>query len=253
MSRQTRGPGFHVGTSGWHYAHWVGAFYPRDLKKQDFLAHYSSHLSTVEINNTFYRLPAPETLSGWRRTAPEDFVFAVKASRVITHLKKLKDPDRTTARFFEVIRFLGRSLGPVLFQLPPRFRANRDRLESFLAALPAEFRYAFEFRDESWFKPEIYDCLATHHSAFCFYHLAGRQSPAPLTADFVYVRLHGPGGPYRGIYDRRTLLALAHRILDWRRGGREVHCYFDNDERGYAAANALDLQAILREEGGAQG
>lgn len=246
-------PEVHIGTSGWHYDHWVGPFYPRELKKDGFLAHYARHLGTVEINNTFYQLPVPETVSGWRQAVPRDFVFAVKASRYITHLKKLNDPARTTARFFAIIRSLGRSLGPILFQLPPHWGANRDRLSGFLAALPVGLRYAFEFRDGSWFKPEIYDCLASRNAAFCFYQLAGRESPAPLTAEFVYVRLHGPGEPYRGSYGQRMLSALAHRILDWGRGGREVYCYFDNDERGYAAANALELQRIILAERGIRG
>ena len=235
----------HIGTSGWYYDHWRGRFYPASMSSDQFLSHYARHFQTVEINNTFYQLPSAETFVAWRDGTPPRFLFACKASRYITHMKKLADPARTTERFFEAIQILGSKLGPVLFQLPPRWHVNADRLRAFLRTLPKSPRFAFEFRDPSWFAPEIYAALAEHHAAFCIYDLAGLQSPIETTTDFVYIRLHGPGGPYRGKYDDRALRAWARRCRAWIKAGKDVYCYFDNDERGYAVQDALELQQML--------
>lgn len=240
----TRDKEIHIGTSGWHYAHWVGPFYPDGLSPPGFLSYYLQHFHTVEINNTFYQLPKKRTLAEWREGAPERFIFACKASRFITHMKKLKEPEQGLSRFFETIEVLGEKLGPVLFQLPPRWRVNAERLETFLKILPAAHRYAFEFRDESWFEPRIYEILARHNAAFCIYDFDRRQSPKEVTTDFVYMRLHGPNGPYRGSYSPQSLIAWAKRLCHWAEAGREVYCYFDNDEEGYAARNAMKLQAM---------
>jgi uncharacterized protein YecE (DUF72 family) len=228
----------HVGTSGWHYRHWVGPFYPRDLRPEAFLRFYARHFRTAEINASFYRLPTAETVAEWRNTVGRGFTFAVKASRYATHMKKLKEPEQSLARFFDVMAGLKGTLGPVLFQLPPRFRANPERLAAFLAALPKGVRAAFEFRDRSWFTDPVLAALAAHGAALCVYDLAGWTSPAEVTAGFVYLRLHGPDGAYQGRYGRRRLRAWARRIEAWRDEGREVFCYFDNDQAGYAAADA---------------
>ncbi len=235
----------HIGTSGWHYAQWVGPFYPEGARPETFLAYYARVFRTTEINSTFYRLPTPEVLAAWRERVPSDFVFACKASRYITHMKKLKDPPQACRRFFEVVDTLAGKLGPILFQLPPRWRVDPDRLEAFLAALPRDRRFAFEFRDESWFTPVVYDLLQRHQAAFCVYDLGGRCAPARVTADFVYLRLHGPGGPYRGSYDAGALAAWARRILTWRKAGLDVYCYFDNDEQGYATQDARRLMELV--------
>ena len=235
-----------IGTSGWHYDHWVGPFYPQGMKSRDFLPFYAQHFAIAEINNTFYQLPQPETLADWREATPPDFEFACKASRFITHMKKLKDPEDSIRRFFEVIEALGGKLGPILFQLPPSWRVNLARLEAFLAALPRSRRYAFEFRDESWFTAGVYEALARHNAAFCIYDIAGRSAPVEVTADFSYVRLHGPEEEaYRGRYDGRTLSGWARRFLGWRDEGRDVYCFFDNDEKGYAALDAMRIQEML--------
>ncbi len=231
----------HIGTSGWHYKHWVGPFYPEGTPARGFLAHYVQHFATVEINNTFYRLPKPETMAAWRDEVPKDFRFACKASRYITHMKKLKDPAASSARFFEVIAALGHKLGPILFQLPPRWRVDVGRLRAFLETLPPGHRAAFEFRDETWFTDEVLAALSDHDVAFCIYDLAGRCSPLEVTGDFVYLRLHGPGAAYSGSYDERTLAAWAKRIAAWQDQGRSVFTYFDNDEAGYAVRDALRL------------
>ncbi len=240
----TRGHAY-IGTSGWHYDHWIGPFYPEGAAGSALLDHYVRHFRTVEINNTFYHLPSRETLESWREQTPRGFRFAVKASRYITHMKKLTDPSRSVTRFFEVVDLLGAKLGPILFQLPPRWRANVDRLDEFLAALPSNRRYAFEFRDPSWFRPDVYRALRDHRAACCAYHLAGRRSPVALTSDFVYVRLHGPGRAYQGSYDGRTLSGWMRRMHRWCDEGRDVYCYFDNDQAGYAAKDAARLQAML--------
>ncbi len=246
MSRDRR---IHIGTSGWHYQHWVGPFYPPGTRPEAFLAQYAQGFQTTEINSTFYRLPALETLAAWRDRTPRNFTFACKASRYITHMKKLRDPEVSSLRFFRAVEALGAKLGPILFQLPPRWRVDPGRLEAFLAALPSRYRFAFEFRDESWFAPEVYQLLRHYDAGLCIYELAGRRAPTEVTAGFVYLRLHGPGGAYQGLYDDGALAVWAAQILMWRKAGRDVYCYFDNDECGYAAKNAQRLIEMVRGSG----
>jgi uncharacterized protein YecE (DUF72 family) len=235
----------HIGTSGWHYDHWKGPFYPDGMAKDEMLTHYSRHLHTVEVNNSFYQLPQKDTLTRWKKTVPSDFIFAFKASRYITHMKKLKDPAKGVPPLLDAAGALGEKLGPILFQLPPRWRVNHERLDAFLQFLPSDFSYAFEFRDPSWFTERTCDILAEHGAAFCIYHLAGRLSPRTVTADFVYVRLHGPQAAYRGQYDKQALSGWAGAFSAWRQQGRDIFCYFDNDQAGYAAQDALTLSAML--------
>ena len=236
----------HIGTSGWSYQHWKGHFYPEDLAYRGWLEFYAKQLRTVEINNTFYQLPEKKTLEKWRDTVSSPFIFSVKSSRYITHTKKLKDPDQGSKKFFPRIEALGDKLGPILFQLPPRWHFNLERLKYFLQALPQNFRYTFEFRDSSWWRDEVYDALENQGAAFCIFELAGQLSPKQVTADFVYVRLHGPGDAYQGKYDNRTLAGWANAFSTWENQGKESFCYFDNDEKGYAAQNALSLQDMFK-------
>jgi uncharacterized protein YecE (DUF72 family) len=234
----------HVGTSGWHYAHWKGPFYPEGMPPAQFLPYYAAHLRSAEVNNSFYRLPEARTFAAWRDAVPEGFVFAVKGSRYITHIKKLKDPQEPLARLYGRVEALGGKLGPILFQLPPRWRFDAGRLEGFLGALSGAHRHAFEFRDPSWFDPRAFGALARHGAAFCIYDLAGLTSPPVVTAGFVYVRLHGPGAAYQGRYTPEALRACADALAAWRREGRDAYCYFDNDEAGHAVHNAMELAAI---------
>ncbi len=231
----------YVGTSGWHYGHWSGSFYPSDLPKSRFFDYYAECFHTAEINNSFYQLPAEKTLANWRDSAPEGFFFAAKASRYITHMKKLKDPGKPVKQFLDRMGALEDKLGPILFQLPPKWKCNPERLESFVEGLPEGYRFAFEFRDTSWFDDETYRILSDNNAAFCIYELDGMLSPKEITADFVYVRLHGPEGPYQGSYDPKTLNGWANTFAKWARQGRDIYCYFDNDEAGYAAINAYEL------------
>jgi len=248
MSAPAGRPGrVHIGTSGWSYPHWKGPFYPQDLPDRQLLAYYARHFSCVEINNSFYHLPSERSLAHWHEVTPPDFLFAAKASRYLTHMKKLKDPRAGLDTFFQRMDILGDKLGPVLFQLPPRWRCNPERLEAFLQALGEGHRHAFEFRDHSWINDAVLALLERYGAAFCIYELAGYRTPPHLTADFVYLRLHGPGGAYEGSYDDRTLADWARRIRDWQAAGLDVHAYFDNDQAGYAVANARTLRTLLEE------
>jgi len=240
------GTDIRIGTSGYHYKHWVGTFYPAKTPPSKMLEYYVLHFDTLELNNSFYRLPTIEAFESWRDATPRNFVFAVKASRFITHNKKLKDPENALDNILPRAEHLGKKLGPVLFQLPPKWRVNRERLEELLTCLPKYHRYAFEFREPSWMNPEIYDVLRKHNAAFCIYELAGFHSPIEVTADLVYVRLHGPGHKYQGSYDDRTLAAWAKRIENWAGRGNSVFVYFDNDQAGFAAENALTLKRMVR-------
>lgn len=235
----------HIGTSGWVYPHWRGPFYPDDLASADWLGFYAERFGSVEINNSFYRLPSTETLRQWCDTVPAEFRFAVKASRYITHMKKLRDPKASVARLFERIAVLGERTGPVLFQVPPRWHRDEERLDRFLGELSSDYRYAFEFRDHSWLDERTYERLARHGAALCIYELDGFLSPKEITTDFVYIRLHGPGGAYQGSYDAQTLAGWAGAISTWSRQGNAVWCYFGNDQEGFAARDATRLDAML--------
>ncbi len=235
-----------IGTSGWHYPHWVGPFYPEGTKPADYLQFYPRYFSTVEINNTFYRLPTPETVDRWLKATPAGFRFACKASRYITHIKRLKDGRESTARFLTAVAPLAEKLGPILFQLPPRQATDLKRLAEFLESLPRGHRYAFEFRDKSWFTPATRNTLADANAALCMHDLSGLISPIWQTANFIYLRFHGPLAGYGGSYDRQALRLWARRIRRWKRAGTDVYCYFNNDAEGNAVRNALDLQEMTQ-------
>lgn len=234
-----------VGTSGWHYKHWKGNFYPPKLSAAGMLGYYTEHLKTVEINNSFYRLPTAAAVSNWVKQTPAGFLFSVKASRYITHMKKLLDPEISTFKFFKIAEGFGDKLGPILFQFPSSWQVNEDRLKDFLAALPPNHRYAFEFRHPSWHDARVYRLLARFHSAVCIFDIDGFQSPLEVTADLVYVRLHGPGRAYQGKYTSDSLATWAKRIELWSRESRDVFLYFDNDQAGYAVQNAMELRDML--------
>lgn len=238
-------PVIHIGTSGWHYKHWKGRFYPTDLAEKDQFDYYSRHFSTVEINNSFYMLPAKETFASWREASPDNFLFAIKASRFITHMKKLNLDAQGVKKFFSHADKLKEKLGPVLFQLPPKWNVNEERLENFLSVLPHGHHYAFEFRNHSWYNDDVYAILKKHHCAFCIYELEYHVSPLQVTADFVYVRLHGPGKKYQGSYSNSVLQTWADRCIKWRDENKEVFVYFDNDQEGYAVKNAITLYNLV--------
>ena len=234
-----------IGTSGWHYRHWCGPFYAEKLPASKMLDCYIQHFDTVEINNSFYKLPNVSTFQAWREATPKGFVFAVKASRFITHNKKLKEPENALNNFLPRAEALNEKLGPILFQLPPSWKVNAERLQQFLDALPRYHRYAFEFREPSWNTPAVFDILRRYNAAFCIHELAGFHAPLEITADFTYVRLHGPGGKYQGSYSDERLQKWADWITDQRSRLKAVYVYFDNDQAGYAAQNAIRLKKIV--------
>jgi uncharacterized protein YecE (DUF72 family) len=236
----------YIGTSGWHYKHWRGTFYPPDLKSSQHFEYYSRCFNTVEVNNSFYKLPQKSTFTAWGEAAPDNFLFAVKGSRFITHAKKLKVEPGSISMFFEHTRALKHKCGPILFQLPPHWKVNAERLEEFLRHLPADFRYAVEFRNSTWYTKEVYNILRKYDVMFCIYELDGHTSPLEVTASGVYIRLHGPGAKYQGSYSDEVLGNWADRIQRWARGGRDVYLYFDNDQEGFAAFNAGTLLQMLK-------
>jgi uncharacterized protein YecE (DUF72 family) len=231
-----------IGTSGYHYRHWKGNFYPEDLSTAAMLPFYLNYFDTLELNNTFYRLPTESALAGWRDAVPDNFIFAVKASRFLTHNKKLKDPENALENLLPRVKILGKKLGPILFQLPPKWRINLERLQELLTILPGIYRYAFEFRETSWINEQVLETLQRYKSAFCIYDIAGYHSPLHVTADFAYVRLHGPGGKYQGSYSDAALEQWAEWIAEQSAKLRAIYFYFDNDQAGYAPQNALTLR-----------
>jgi uncharacterized protein YecE (DUF72 family) len=235
----------HIGTSGWNYRHWRGVVYPQDIPAKDWLRHYAESFEDVEINTTFYNLPEEKAFNEWKKGTPDGFLFAVKASRYITHMKKLKDCRQPLEKFLQRVETLGNKLGPVLFQLPPKWKYNEERLVSFLEILPEHFRYVFEFRDQSWWNDQVYAALRERDAAFCAFELAGWVSPVELTASFGYVRLHGPDGAYEGRYGNEALSAWADTFKSWRRRRKEIFCFFDNDQHGYAVEDAKTMRSII--------
>jgi uncharacterized protein YecE (DUF72 family) len=233
-----------IGCSGWQYKHWRGAFYPADLPSNRWLQHYASQFDTVEINNTFYRLPEATAFTAWKKAVPADFVYAVKASRFLTHMKRLKEPAEPLDRLFSRARTLGRALGPVLYQLPPRWHADLDRLDGFLRALPRRRQHAIEFRDPSWYTAEVFDLLTSHRVALCLHDMEGSATGRIAVGPFVYARFHGPA-KYSGRYDDRTLDLWAGWMAAQRRQGKAVYAYFNNDIGAHAPRDAWRLRARL--------
>ena len=235
-----------IGTSGYHYKHWLRRYYPEGTKPGDMLRHYLRDFDTVELNNTFYQLPGESTFDSWRTSTPPGFLYAVKGSRFITHMIKLKDAQRGLTNFMPRAERLGEKLGPVLWQLPPGWKVNVERLEEFLAILPRRHRYTFELRNETWMTDPVLEVLKKYNAAFCIYELGGYHSPIELTADWTYVRLHGPTSfKYQGSYSDDQLADWADRIRKWSRRLKEIYVYFDNDDSAYAVDNALTLKRML--------
>jgi uncharacterized protein YecE (DUF72 family) len=235
-----------IGTSGWHYASWKGPFYPRTLKLKDRLAFYATQFGTAELNGVFYRTPSPEAVLAWRAQTPAGFTFAWKASKFITHWKRLSDRSENSLDLLEQrLSLLGDKAGPILFQLPPQFAVNYDRLASFIRLLRSGRRYAFEFRHPSWYVPRVLRLLSDENLALCLSDHADAPSPWTRTADFVYIRGHGPGGRYKGRYSHATLQAWGEKISRWRRRGCDVLVYFDNDQKSAAPLDARRLIDLL--------
>ena len=251
-----------IGCSGWNYKHWRGPFYPAGIPVRSWFEHYAKSFDTVEVNNTFYKLPDPETFAAWRDRAPEGFLFGIKASRFLTHLKRLKDPEEPVTRLFEHARELGDHFGPILYQLPANFHRDDARLDEFLAILPRTLgeiggtprelilRHAIEFRHPSWYVDEVYRILDAHSITLCLHDKFGSAIFEPVIGPFMYVRFHGPGGRYFGRYEIRRLEQWAARLCEQYRRGRHVFAYFNNDPEGMAVFNARELKAMVIRSGG---
>ena len=237
-----------VGCSGWEYRHWRGDLYPAELPKSRWLEYYAARFDTVEINYTFYRLPEEETFAQWARRTPAGFLFALKASRFLTHMKKLKDPEEPLERLFSRMRPLASRLGPVLYQLPPGWKLNLPRLEHFLQALPAGVRHVLEFRDPGWYAPEVFERLERSGVALCLHDMRGSATGRHRVGPFVYVRFHGAAGDYGGSYPGERLRSWAAWLGEQRRAGTDVYAYFNNDIGGHAPRNAATLRGLMEQD-----
>jgi uncharacterized protein YecE (DUF72 family) len=244
LAYQQFAPAIRVGCSGWQYRHWRGGFYPATLPASRWLDHYAQHFDTVEINNSFYRLPEASTFAAWRRRAPARFLYAVKASRFLTHMKKLKDPEEPLARFFSRAVRLGSALGPVLYQLPPRWPVNLERLKHFLEALPRRRRHVLEFREPTWYDDRVLALLERYKVALCLHDMQGSASGRLSIGPFVSVRFHGTS-KYSGSYSDAALERWAEWLGERHAEGKPVFAYFNNDTGGHAPRDAARLRNAL--------
>jgi uncharacterized protein YecE (DUF72 family) len=238
--------GVFIGTSGWTYDGWRGPFYPNDLAKKNWLSFYATQFPTAEINGSFYRTPSLQAVRNWRDRTPKDFVFSWKASKYITHWKRLSEKSDTSIALMETrLKAIAPKVAVVLFQLPPQFQSDCERLRAFLKMLPRRHRYAFEFRHKSWYADDTLDLLQARDIALCLSDHHDAPSPWVVTARHVYVRAHGPTGEYRDRYPDRTLQSWAHDIRAWRRQRRAVYVYFDNDQKSAAPKDARRLIELV--------
>ena len=229
----------HVGTSGWNYPEWKGSFYPADMKPAGMLAYYAARFATVEVNNTFYRMPTQKAVDGWAAAVPAPFVFVLKAPQRITHFARLRDVDEPVRVFCDVARTLGPRLGPLLFQLPPNFKVDTGRLADLLALLPPDVRAAFEFRNATWFTDEVYTRLAGRNAALCIADNDNGATPAVATADWGYLRLRATG---YSDDDLRAWLATMRRIgAHW----RDAFVFFKHEDKGTGPALGARLMELL--------
>jgi len=242
-----------VGTSGYYYPHWEnGVFYPTGLPKSKQLSFYSKFFDTVELNVTFYRLPQKKAFLGWKQRTPDGFSFAIKGSRFITHIKRLKDSAEPLETFFERATLIEEKLGVVLWQLPPSFSCDLNRLEEFLKALApwGTLRHAFEFRHRTWFCKEVYQIIRSFNMSVCQADWPNLNVEVPDDFPFIYIRRHGPKGErlYSGCYNREEIEMDARHIRSLLDAGKDVFIYFNNDAFGYAIRNALELKQLINKE-----
>jgi uncharacterized protein YecE (DUF72 family) len=238
-----------VGCSGWQYGHWRGRFYPRDLPVDRWLEYYAERFDTLELNNSFYRLPEAAQFDAWRERLPSRFVLAVKASRYLTHLKRLRDAAEPLHRLWSRADRLRDRLGPMLYQLPPRWHRDVERLTSFVGLLPPRRRHAFEFRDASWYEDTVFRVLVDGNAALCLHDMPGSASPVSPIGPFVYVRFHGSGARYGGAYSPQRLTAWAERLAAWADAGVPAYVYFNNDAAAHAIHDAYRLRELLGRRG----
>lgn len=240
-----------VGTSGYSYPHWsTGLFYPQGLPQKRWLEYYARKFNTVELNVTFYRLPKQDIFNNWRRRTPKDFIFSVKGSRYITHLKHLKECERSTVKFFNECEGLGDKLDVVLWQLPPNMRQNSQRLDDFCLKLKAgtgssKIRQAFEFRHSSWLSAETVEIMKNNGYAICVADSNKWPLFKDVTSDFLYLRFHGGKILYGSNYSEQELSSWARWVSGYLRQGYDVYAYFNNDSMGYALDNAKNFYELV--------
>jgi uncharacterized protein YecE (DUF72 family) len=239
---------YYVGTSGWHYDHWRHRFYPDKLPKAKWLEFYSRHFTTVELNNTFYRLPSEEAFAKWHDFSPANFAFAVKVSRFITHIKRFKNCEEPVETFLGRAKILEEKLGPLLYQLPPSMHRDDARLESFLSILPRGMKHVFEFRHKSWLDKGVFEILRRHNAGLCVFDMPGLSCPLVATADFAYIRFHGSAALYSSCYSDEELSAWAEKLSSLAPEVKVVYIYFNNDTEAFAVRNAVTLGDYLERE-----
>ncbi len=236
---------YFIGTSGWHYDDWRGQFYPEKLPKAKWLEYYARHFTALELNNSFYRLPSEEAFNRWYASSPPNFTFAVKVSRYITHIKRLKGCDEALNNFMSRAVLLKEKLGPLLYQLPPGLHRDDDLLTAFLEKLPGGFRHVIEFRHKSWLVEEVFDILRRYHAGFCVFDMPKLASPLLATADFAYIRFHGSDSLYSSCYTDEELAQWAGKITELSKTLDSVYIYFNNDIDGYALKNSATVRGYL--------
>jgi uncharacterized protein YecE (DUF72 family) len=237
-----------VGCSGWVYKHWRGPVYPPDLPSKKWFGHYAGWFNSVEINNSFYRLPTEAAVEGWAAQAPPGFVYALKLGQFGSHRMKLKDAGSWLPNHLDRVERLGATAGPTLVQLPPRWKRNAERLDEFFAVAPKNIRWAVEVREASWLHEETYEVLRRHGAALCIHDLLANH-PWELTTDWTYVRFHGPRATeaaYQGRYGPDGLARATERLSRWLAEGCDVYAYFNNDDSGYAVEDARLLAERLQ-------
>lgn len=238
-----KGISIRIGTSGWTYKHWQEVFYPAKWPKSKWLEYYAGRFDTVELNATFYRLPNLTIFENWKSRTPDNFLWSVKSSRFITHTKKLENSADPLDRFYRVTAGLGEKLGVILFQLPPSLVFDENVFMNFCESLDPNARHALEIRHPSWINDQVFDILKKFNIAFCIADTAGKYpSYEEITADFIYIRLHGSRKLYASLYSEKELKSWAKKIDAW---NKDTFIYFDNDFEGYAINNAKRLKEIL--------
>ena len=236
---------YFIGTSGWHYNDWRHRFYPEKMPKTRWLEFYAEHFPTVEINNSFYRLPSEKAVSNWYDSSPHDFTYSVKVSRFITHIKRLRDTKEAVTNFMSRMSILKEKLGPLLYQLPPGMHRNDETLDNFLKSLPTGYRHAIEFRHKSWLADEVFDILRSNNVGLCVFDMPKMSCPAITTSDFTYIRFHGSDSLYASCYTDEELADWAAKIAEISGNLESVFIYFNNDVQGFAVKNAMTIRGYL--------
>jgi len=237
---------YYIGCSGWHYEHWRGLYYPRELPKPEWLQFYTRQFTTVELNNSFYKLPSEKAFTTWRKSTPDNFIFSVKVSRFITHIKRLKNLGPAVENFLSRADLLGNKLGPLLYQLPPNMKRNDELLQDFLSSLPLKYQHVIEFRHESWIDDAVFAILREHNVGLCVFDMPGFGCPLTTTSNFAYIRFHGSQGLYSSCYSDQELSQWAQRIVRLGKDVKASYIYFNNDVEAFAIKNAITLENYLK-------